>query len=80
MYLLAGSTCLAGDMFGEYAFEQPLQIGSRITFEGVGGYSLVKANMFNGVNLPSIYSLNDEKLVLKRKYTLKDFLSRWESS
>jgi carboxynorspermidine decarboxylase len=79
-YILAGSTCLAGDIFGEYEFNYPLRIGSRVTFSGVGGYSLVKANMFNGVNLPNIYSLNDGGLVLKKKYTLKDFLSRWESS
>lgn len=79
-YILAGSTCLAGDIFGEYEFGCPLRIGSRVTFESVGGYSLVKANMFNGINLPNIYSLNDQGLVLKRKYTLKDFLSRWESS
>jgi len=78
-YLLAGSTCLAGDIFGEYAFDHPLNIGSRITFERVGGYSLVKANMFNGVNLPNIYSLSDNKVILKKRYTLKDFLSRWES-
>jgi carboxynorspermidine decarboxylase len=80
-YLLAGSTCLAGDLFGAYEFDHPLEIGSRITFAGVGGYSLVKANMFNGVNLPNIYSLTeDRQLVLKRKYTLKDFLAKWESN
>ena len=78
-YLLAGCTCLAGDILGEYSFDHPLKIGSRIRFERVGGYSLVKANMFNGVNLPNIYSLSDNKLILKKRYTLQDFLSRWES-
>lgn len=80
-YLLAGATCLAGDLFGEYGFDAPLEIGSKITFGFLGGYSLVKANMFNGINLPSIYALNERnELVLKKQYTIKDFISRWEST
>jgi len=80
-YLLAGATCLAGDLFGEHHFSEPLEIGSRIVFQNVGGYSLVKANMFNGVNLPIIYAIDAEKkLWLKRRYTITDFLSKWESS
>jgi carboxynorspermidine decarboxylase len=81
VYLLAGTTCLAGDLFGEYRFDTPLEIGSKVTFECVGGYSLVKANMFNGINLPDIYALNNQReLVLKKQYTIKDYISRWEST
>ena len=29
-YRLAGSSCLAGDVFGEYAFPKRLRLGSRI--------------------------------------------------
>jgi carboxynorspermidine decarboxylase len=77
-YLLGGATCLAGDLFGEYRFNAPLKIGSKITFEFVGAYSLVKANMFNGINLPSIYAVNqNNELSLKKRYTIKDFISRW---
>lgn len=54
-YLLAGGTCLAGDLFGEYAFPEPLAVGSRITFTGVGAYSLAKAHRFNGHNLPDVH-------------------------
>lgn len=54
-YLLAGGTCLAGDLFGEYSFPEPLTVGSRITFTGVGAYSLSKAHRFNGHNLPDVY-------------------------
>lgn len=80
-YLLVRATCLAGDLFGEYSFDAPIEIGSKISFGSVGGYTLVKANMFNGINLPTIYSLNERnQLVLKKQYTLKDFLSRWEST
>lgn len=80
-YVLAGATCLAGDLFGEHRFSEPLEVGSTIIFQDVGGYSLVKANMFNGVNLPNIYAIGEQKkLWLKKRYTITDFLSKWESS
>jgi carboxynorspermidine decarboxylase len=58
-YILAGCSCLAGDVFGTYAFDEPLDIGSRITFTNVGAYTLVKAHTFNGIPLPSIYMLDE---------------------
>lgn len=76
-YILAGATCLPGDLFGEYRFDDPLEIGSRITFENMGAYTLVKANMFNGINLPTIYVLTQEgELKLIKEFTYEDFLSR----
>jgi len=56
-YCLAGASCLSGDLFGDYNFDKELQINSRIIFANVGAYMLVKANMFNGINLPAIYAL-----------------------
>ena len=80
-YRLAGATCLAGDLFGEFAFESPLQVGSRIVIGEAGAYSLVKASMFNGVNLPNLYRLTDTgALVLDRTFTYSDFLSRCGAS
>ena len=76
-YILAGASCLAGDLFGEYSFDKPLEIGSRIVFENAGAYTLVKANMFNGINLPSIYKYTkDGKLELIKEFGYEDFLSR----
>lgn len=76
-YLLAGCTCLAGDVFGEYAFSQRLELGSRVVLPGVGAYAMVKSHMFNGINLPAIYSMTAEgRLVLRRRFTYDDFLSR----
>ena len=73
-YLLAGGTCLAGDLFGTYAFNERLDIGSKVIFANAGAYSLVKANYFNGINLPSIYALTaDGELVLEKKFTYEDF-------
>jgi len=76
-YILAGCSCLAGDVFGEYAFDEPLEIGSRITFENVGAYTIVKANMFNGINLPSIYALDQTgRTELVKEFTFDDFAGR----
>jgi len=76
-YILAGCTCLAGDLFGEYSFSEPLEIGSRIVFNDMGAYTLVKAHMFNGVNLPDIYVLRTNgELELVKQFTFEDYLSR----
>ncbi|KKM10650.1 hypothetical protein SY88_13480 [Clostridiales bacterium PH28_bin88] len=78
-YILAGASCLAGDIFGEYKFDQPLTIGEKIIFESMGAYTLVKANMFNGINLPSIYAYTVEgKIVLKKRFCYDDYISRYE--
>ncbi len=55
-YILAGCTCLAGDVFGQYSFDRALTTGSRITFLNMGAYSMSKAHRFNGVALPTIYA------------------------
>ncbi len=76
-YLLAGCSCLAGDLFGVYSFHEPLELGSRVVFPNAGAYSIVKAHMFNGINLPSIYALTEAgELALIKRFTYEDFLSR----
>lgn len=77
-YMLTGATCLAGDVFGEYAFDTPLEVGSKVTFTGVGAYTLVKSHTFNGVNLPAIYALTDAGVLkLQQQYEYEDFRNRW---
>jgi carboxynorspermidine decarboxylase len=74
LYLLAGCTCLAGDVFGEYAFTEPLKIGDKVTFAEMGAYTLVKAHRFNGINLPSIYEkLADGSLRLSQRFSYEDY-------
>ncbi|MHA8049964.1 carboxynorspermidine decarboxylase [Aquirufa sp. ROCK-SH2] len=53
-YRFGGMTCLAGDYYGDYSFNKPLQIGDEIIFEDMIHYTMVKTTTFNGVNLPSI--------------------------
>lgn len=75
-YLLAGCTCLAGDLFGQYRFQTPLTIGSKIIFMDMGAYTQVKSHMFNGVNLPSLYGFDGNTCQLRKTFTFEDFLSR----
>ena len=57
-YRLGGNTCLAGDIIGNYRFDHDVQIGERLTFGDMAIYSMVKNNTFNGIPLPSIYSMD----------------------
>ncbi|MDR2034301.1 MAG: carboxynorspermidine decarboxylase [Helicobacteraceae bacterium] len=67
-YRLGGLTCLAGDIMGDYSFDQPLKIGDRIIFEDMIHYTMVKNNTFNGAPLPAIVSIdqNGRERVVKR--------------
>ncbi|WP_297077155.1 carboxynorspermidine decarboxylase [uncultured Enterococcus sp.] len=55
-YRFGGPTCLAGDIIGDYAFDQPLKIGDRVVFCDMAIYSMVKTNTFNGMPLASLYA------------------------
>ena len=77
-YLLAGCTCLAGDLFGTYRFAEPLKVGDKVVFGNSGSYTLVKAHTFNGVALPSVYALTtDGELVLKSRPSFAEYATRW---
>lgn len=53
-YRLAGPTCLAGDVVGDYSFDTPLAVGDVLLFEDMAIYSTCKNNTFNGMPLPDI--------------------------
>jgi carboxynorspermidine decarboxylase len=75
--ILAGCTCLAGDVFGEYRFNKPLAVGNKVIFKNVGAYSLIKANRFNGYNLPDIYMVQDQQVKKLKHYTYQDYRRQW---
>ncbi|NLN84017.1 MAG: carboxynorspermidine decarboxylase [Firmicutes bacterium] len=54
LYRLGGPTCLAGDIIGDYSFDEPLKIGDTLEFEDMAIYTMVKNNTFNGMPLPAI--------------------------
>lgn len=76
-YTLGGPTCLAGDVIGAYSFSAPLQIGSRLVFEDMAIYSMVKNTTFNGMNLPAIAirRATGETQILRR-FGYEDFKGR----
>jgi carboxynorspermidine decarboxylase len=53
-YILAGNTCMTGDVIGTYSFAAPLKIGDRVIFGDMMQYSFVKNNTFNGQPLPDL--------------------------
>ena len=76
-YRLGGPTCLAGDVIGDYSFDHPLEEGSRLVFEDMALYTMVKTNTFNGMPLPSIAvrRRNGETEVI-RQFGYEDFKNR----
>lgn len=76
-YRLAGNTCLAGDIMGDYSFDTPLNIGDKVIFEDQMHYTMVKATTFNGVKLPSIAIQRiDGSVEVVREFGYEDFKSR----
>lgn len=77
-YRLGGMTCLAGDVIGDYSFDQPLQPGDRLMFDDMSHYTMVKTTTFNGIRLPAIAiwdSRSDECRVI-REFDYQDFRNR----
>jgi len=74
---LAGASCLAGDVFGDWSFATPVKPGDRIIFEDMAHYTMVKTNTFNGIRLPNIAfrGLDGEVKVVKR-FSYDDFKGR----
>jgi len=74
-YMIAGRSCLAGDIFGTYSFKSRLKVGSIIRISDAAGYTMVKKNWFNGLQMPSIAvkRLNG-KTELVRSFDYDDFI------
>jgi len=72
-YRLAGNSCLAGDIAGDYSFDKPLKLGSRIIFLDMIHYTMVKTTFFNGVKHPSIGIWKNNKFNLVKKFSYESF-------
>ena len=76
-YRLSSMTCLAGDVIGDYSFEHKIQVGDRLVFEDMAIYSMVKNNTFNGIPLPDIVLLQEDKTTkLIKRFGYEDFKGR----
>ncbi len=75
-YVLAGRSCLAGDIFGTYRFKSRLKTGSIIRLADAAGYTMVKKNWFNGLQMPSIIvKRRNGSLEMVRRFEYKDFVN-----
>lgn len=75
-YRLAGPTCLAGDIIGDYSFRASLQRGDQLVFEDMAIYTMVKNNTFNGMPLPAIVRKKGASYKLVREFGYADFKMR----
>lgn len=75
-YRLAGPTCLAGDVIGEYSFDKALKVGDRLIFEDMALYTMVKTNTFNGMPLPDITVMEKGECILIKSFSYDDFKMR----
>ncbi len=76
-FRLAGPTCLAGDVIGDYSFDRPLRPGTRLVFGDMAIYSMVKNNTFNGMRLPDIFLRHtDGSFELVRRFGYENFRNR----
>ncbi len=74
---MGGNSCLAGDFYGDWAFDHELQVGERIIFEDMIHYTMVKTTMFNGVSHPSIAIASaDGDVRVVREFGYEDYKSR----
>jgi len=74
---LAGPSCLAGDVIGDYSFDIPLKRGDKLIFTDMALYSIVKNTTFNGINLPDIAVIRDGgKIEVVKKFGYKDYRDR----
>ncbi|WP_123792977.1 carboxynorspermidine decarboxylase [Pacificibacter maritimus] len=75
-WMVCGKSCLAGDIFGEFKFEEPLKTGDRLSIQDAAGYTMVKKNWFNGVKMPAIAVKElDGTVNLKRDFGYDDFIT-----
>jgi carboxynorspermidine decarboxylase len=75
-YVVAGRSCLAGDIFGTFDFPKALSIGSLIPLADAAAYTMVKKNWFNGLAMPSIVVRRlDGRIEVVRKFGYEEYLA-----
>ncbi len=74
---LGGTSCLAGDFYGDWAFDREPKVGDRIVFEDMIHYTMVKTTMFNGVHHPAIaIARRDGRNEIIREFGYEDYRDR----
>ncbi|MDF7806908.1 carboxynorspermidine decarboxylase [Pontiellaceae bacterium B12219] len=75
-YRLAGLSCLAGDVIGDYSFDEPLKAGDQLVFRDMAHYSMVKTTFFNGIQHPDLAIRRNGELDVIRRFDYQDYKNR----
>jgi len=76
-YRMGGNSCLSGDFYGSWSFDNELKPGDRVVFDDMIHYTMVKTTMFNGVTHPSIGIWTaDDTFKIIRKFGYEDYKNR----
>ncbi len=77
-YRLGGPSCLAGDIIGDWSFDQPLSPGGRLAFLDMAHYTMVKTTTFNGIQHPHLCTYEPEtgELRVVRSFGYEDFKNK----
>ncbi len=76
-FRMGGNSCLAGDFYGNWSFDNELKVGDIIILEDMIHYTMVKTNFFNGVKHPSIGMIDNRgKFRLLREFRYEDYKSK----
>ena len=76
-YRMGGNSCLSGDYYGSWSFDNELKVGDKIVFEDMIHYTMVKTTYFNGVSHPSVGILKmDGSFEMWRKFGYEDYKNR----
>jgi len=76
-YRIGSTSCLSGDVIGDYSFDEPLKIGDRVIFEDMAQYTMVKNTTFNGIDLPNIAVKRESgEIELVKEFGYEDFKRR----
>ena len=74
---MGGNSCLAGDYYGDWAFDKEPEVGDKVIFRDMIHYTMVKTTMFNGVTHPSIGIYDPQTgFRLVRQFGYEDFRNR----
>ena len=77
LYRFGGNSCLAGDIIGDYKFDNPLKVGDRVVFKDMIHYTMVKNTTFNGLPLPSIVIVKENgEIEVIKKFGYLDYKNR----
>ena len=76
-YRMGGNTCLSGDYYGYWSFDDELQIGDNLILEDMIHYTMVKTTFFNGVQHPSIGIIKTNgEFQLIRQFGYEDYKNK----